>query len=138
MIFKERLARTYVAGRENFCFRRKGALCSVLLLWLGPTDMAAIFVVALLLFGPEQLPKVARQVGEVMRHMQNTTQSFMLEMDRAAREHDIAPAAIAPSADAPSTDAPSTDALSADAPSAALPSSALPSGKATKEPPEAP
>lgn len=73
----------------------------MMLLWLGPTDMAAIFVIALLLFGPEQLPKVARQVGEVMRHMQNTTQSFMLEMDRAAREHDAAPAAVAPAAVTP-------------------------------------
>jgi sec-independent protein translocase protein TatB len=62
-----------------------------MLLWLGPTDMAAIFVIALLLFGPDQLPKVARQLGEVMRHMQNTTQTFMLEMDRAARETDIRP-----------------------------------------------
>jgi sec-independent protein translocase protein TatB len=102
-----------------------------MLLWLGPTDMAAIFVVALLLFGPEQLPKVARQVGEVMRHMQNTTQSFMLEMDRAAREHDVAPAAIAPSADAlsaemPSGDVPSVDAPSVDAPSTADPSVAHP------------
>jgi len=53
--------------------------------------MAAIFVIALLLFGPDQLPKVARQLGEVMRHMQNTTQSFMLEMDRAAREAEFRP-----------------------------------------------
>jgi TatA/E family protein of Tat protein translocase len=60
-------------------------------LWLGPTDMAAIFVIALLLFGPDQLPKVARQLGDVMRHMQNTTQSFMLEMDRAARDAEFRP-----------------------------------------------
>jgi len=55
--------------------------------------MAAIFVVALLLFGPEQLPKVARQLGELMRQMQNTTQTFMLEMDRAAREAELRPTA---------------------------------------------
>jgi sec-independent protein translocase protein TatB len=60
-------------------------------LFLGPTDMAAIFVIALLLFGPDQLPKVARQLGDVMRHMQTTTHTFMLEMDRAARETDIRP-----------------------------------------------
>ncbi|HEY7981211.1 MAG TPA: twin-arginine translocase TatA/TatE family subunit [Candidatus Eremiobacteraceae bacterium] len=60
-------------------------------LWLGPTDMAAIFAIALLLFGPDQLPKVARQLGDVMRHMQNTTQSFMLEMDRAARDAEFRP-----------------------------------------------
>jgi Sec-independent protein translocase protein TatA len=38
----------------------------------------------LLLFGPEQLPKLARQLGEAMRHVQNTTHSFMQEMERAA------------------------------------------------------
>ena len=63
----------------------------MILAWLGPTDMAAIFVIALLLFGPDQLPKVARQLGEVMRQMQNTTQTFMLEMDRAAREAEPRP-----------------------------------------------
>jgi sec-independent protein translocase protein TatB len=93
-----------------------------MLLWLGPTDMATIFVIALLLFGPDQLPKVARQVGEVMRHMQNTTQSFMLEMDRAAREHDVTPEAIAPSSDALSAEMPSGDATSTDDLSAAPPS----------------
>src|SRR6202040_2338371 len=65
--------------------------CRVIFAWLGPTDMAAIFVIALLLFGPDQLPKVARQLGEVMRHMQNTTQTFMAEMDRAARETEVRP-----------------------------------------------
>ncbi len=73
----------------------EGSPLTAMLLFLGPTDMAAIFVIALLLFGPDQLPKVARQVGEVMRHMQNTTQSFMLEMDRAARETDAAPKPVA-------------------------------------------
>lgn len=63
----------------------------MILAWLGPTDMAAIFVIALLLFGPDQLPKVARQLGELMRQMQNTTQTFMAEMDRAAREADLRP-----------------------------------------------
>jgi len=51
---------------------------------LSPSDTLIIFVVALLLFGPEQLPKVARWLGDAMRSMQNTTHSFMLEMERAA------------------------------------------------------
>jgi len=38
---------------------------------------------ALLLFGPEQLPKVARKAGSVMRDIQNTSQSFIREMERA-------------------------------------------------------
>ena len=51
---------------------------------LSPSDTAIIFVLALLLFGPEQLPKLARQLGEAMRHIQNTTHTFMMEMERAA------------------------------------------------------
>ncbi|HEV2037839.1 MAG TPA: twin-arginine translocase TatA/TatE family subunit [Candidatus Eremiobacteraceae bacterium] len=51
---------------------------------LSPSDTAIVFVLALLLFGPEQLPKLARQLGEAMRHIQNTTHSFMMEMERAA------------------------------------------------------
>ena len=52
---------------------------------LSPSDTAIVFLLALLLFGPEQLPKIARQLGEVMRHMQSTTHAFMNEMERAAR-----------------------------------------------------
>ena len=55
---------------------------------LSPSDTAIIFVVALLLFGPEQLPKIARQLGEAMRNIQHTTQSFMNELERAATVSD--------------------------------------------------
>ncbi len=58
---------------------------------LSPSDTVIVFVLALLLFGPEQLPKIARQLGEVMRHVQTTTHSFMQEMERAAE-----PAAVDP------------------------------------------
>jgi len=58
---------------------------------LSPSDTILIFVVALLLFGPEHLPKIARQLGDAMRHVQNTTNSFMAEMDRAAAAADVAP-----------------------------------------------
>jgi sec-independent protein translocase protein TatB len=51
---------------------------------LSPSDTAIVFVLALLLFGPDQLPKLARQLGEAMRHIQNTTHTFMMEMERAA------------------------------------------------------
>lgn len=51
---------------------------------LSPSDTAIVFLLALLLFGPEQLPKLARQLGEAMRHIQSTTHSFMQEMERAA------------------------------------------------------
>jgi len=68
---------------------------------LSPSDTIFIFVVALLLFGPEQLPKIARQLGNAMRHVQSTTSAFMAEMDRAAAAHDRPPA---PKWNPPSTD----------------------------------
>jgi Sec-independent protein translocase protein TatA len=51
-------------------------------------DMAVAGAVALLLFGPDQLPKVARRAGQLVRDVQNTSQSFIREMERAADAHD--------------------------------------------------
>jgi TatA/E family protein of Tat protein translocase len=47
-------------------------------------DIMVVSVLALLLFGPDQLPKIMRQAGRVMREVQNTSQSFIAEMERAA------------------------------------------------------
>jgi Sec-independent protein translocase protein TatA len=47
-------------------------------------DMAVAGAVALLLFGPDQLPKVARRAGQLVRDVQNTSHSFIREMERAA------------------------------------------------------
>jgi len=58
---------------------------------LSPSDTAIVFLLALLLFGPEQLPRIARQLGEAMRHVQTTTHTFMNEMERAARVDDAPP-----------------------------------------------
>jgi TatA/E family protein of Tat protein translocase len=59
---------------------------------LSPSDTAIVFLLALLLFGPDQLPRIARQLGEAMRHVQSTTHSFMNEMERAARSDEPKPA----------------------------------------------
>ena len=53
---------------------------------LSITEMALLGVGALLLFGPEQLPVVMKKAGRVMRDVQNTSQSFIREMERAADE----------------------------------------------------
>lgn len=47
-------------------------------------DILVISVLALLLFGPDRLPKLMRQAGRFMRDVQNTSQSFVAEMERAA------------------------------------------------------
>ena len=52
--------------------------------------MAILGAAALLLFGPEQLPRVARKAGNVMREIQNTSQSFIRELERAADVQDAA------------------------------------------------
>lgn len=51
-------------------------------------DMAILGAAALLLFGPEQLPRVMRKAGVVMRDIQNTSQSFIREMERAADDYE--------------------------------------------------
>jgi sec-independent protein translocase protein TatA len=48
--------------------------------------MLIIGAVALIAFGPDQLPKVARKAGQAIRDVQNTSQSFIREMERAADE----------------------------------------------------
>ena len=56
---------------------------------LGPGDMLIIGAAALLFFGPDQLPKVAKRAGQAMREVQNTSQAFLREMERAADEPDM-------------------------------------------------
>ncbi|HEX3671432.1 MAG TPA: twin-arginine translocase TatA/TatE family subunit [Candidatus Cybelea sp.] len=56
-------------------------------------DILVLGVLGLLLFGPDRLPKVMRQAGRFMREVQNTSQSFVAEMERAADVHEP-PAAV--------------------------------------------
>jgi sec-independent protein translocase protein TatA len=54
-------------------------------------EMAMLGAAALMFFGPEQLPKVARKVGLLVRDVQNTSQSFIREMERAGDDHSYGP-----------------------------------------------
>ncbi len=51
-------------------------------------DILVVSVLALLLFGPDRLPKVMRQAGRFMRDVQSTSQSFIAELERAADASD--------------------------------------------------
>ncbi len=53
--------------------------------------MAILGAAALMFFGPEQLPKVARKVGLLVRDVQNTSQSFIREMERAGDDTHYGP-----------------------------------------------
>jgi TatA/E family protein of Tat protein translocase len=98
MIFNERLVRGSECERRiredeearwtKVCANAKGALPHHM---LSPSDTAIVFLLALLLFGPDQLPRIARQLGEAMRHVQTTTHTFMNEMERAARANESPP-----------------------------------------------
>jgi TatA/E family protein of Tat protein translocase len=63
---------------------------------LSVPDVLVVSVLALLLFGPDRLPKVMRQAGRFMRDVQNTSHSFIAEMERAADTTELAPPAPAP------------------------------------------
>jgi TatA/E family protein of Tat protein translocase len=54
-------------------------------------DILVVSILALLLFGPDRLPKVMRQAGRFMREVQQTSQSFIAEMERAADAHEPPP-----------------------------------------------
>ena len=73
---------------------------------LSVTEIAILGVGALLLFGPEQLPVIMRKAGRIMRDVQNTSQGFLREMERAADEHEPLPPPItAPAPPPPSASA---------------------------------
>ena len=55
-------------------------------------DMAILGVLALLVFGEDRLPGIMRQAGRVMREVQNTSHSFIREMERAADVNEPGPA----------------------------------------------
>jgi TatA/E family protein of Tat protein translocase len=64
-------------------------------------DILVVSILALLLFGPDRLPKIMRQAGRFMREVQSTSQSFIAEMERAADAGERPVPAPAPHAEEP-------------------------------------
>jgi TatA/E family protein of Tat protein translocase len=54
-------------------------------------DILVVSILALLLFGPDRLPKVMRQAGRFIREIQNTSSAFVAEMERAADANEPPP-----------------------------------------------
>lgn len=92
--------------------------------------LIVIFVVALIIFGPEKLPELARNLGKVMaefrRHTGDLRSNFeghMRDLEREAQERRIAGAAAAVSAPAPRASepeiVPAAGTVTADRPNAA-------------------
>jgi sec-independent protein translocase protein TatB len=97
---------------------------------IGAAELAVIFVVALLLLGPEKLPELARGIGKFMREFRRQTDEVrgMVEREFYQMDHEIKETPAAPNT-VPSITPPATEAP-------ALPESASPS-PAESAPPQA-
>ncbi len=96
---------------------------------LGPAEILVILVVALLVFGPEKMPDIARQVGKGMREFKRVQQHLKSEFRDVVSEFDapsgttpaveIDPVPMLPPKDdpvAPAAETPSGGAAPADPP----------------------
>jgi sec-independent protein translocase protein TatA len=52
---------------------------------LGPEELVAIFIVALLLFGPKELPKLGRTIGKAMTEFRRAQTELKTTFDREMR-----------------------------------------------------
>jgi sec-independent protein translocase protein TatB len=55
---------------------------------IGPLEILVIFVVALLVFGPKEIPRVARQAAKAWREVQRFQASVRRDIDDVLREVD--------------------------------------------------
>jgi sec-independent protein translocase protein TatA len=53
---------------------------------IGLPEMAVIFVVALLVFGPKKLPEIGRSLGKALRGFQEASSEFQSELKREASQ----------------------------------------------------
>jgi sec-independent protein translocase protein TatA len=53
---------------------------------IGLPEMALIFVVALLIFGPKKLPEIGRSLGKAIRSFQDASREFQGEFQREAAQ----------------------------------------------------
>jgi sec-independent protein translocase protein TatA len=87
---------------------------------IGPAELIVIFVVALLVFGPNKLPEIGRQVGKAIREFRRVQSSLTDDFkDAFSEEPPRPPAPATPSA----------------LPSPAEASSTAPTEPAAEEPP---
>ncbi len=55
---------------------------------LGPAEILVILVIALLVFGPNKMPEIARQVGKGMREFKRVQQHLRSELRDVVSEFD--------------------------------------------------
>ena len=52
----------------------------------GPGEMMILFIIVLLIFGPSQLPKLARSIGNALREFRKARNEFSDELNKGATE----------------------------------------------------
>ena len=65
---------------------------------LGPAEILVVLVIALLVFGPNKMPDIARQVGKGMREFKRVQQHLKSELRDVVSEFD-APSSATPTVD---------------------------------------
>jgi Tat protein translocase TatB subunit len=55
---------------------------------VGPLEILVIFVVALVVFGPKEIPKVARQAAKAWREVQRFQANLRRDIDEVLRDDD--------------------------------------------------
>lgn len=53
---------------------------------IGLPEMAVIFTIALLVFGPKKLPEIGRSMGKALRGFQDASRDFESEFNREAKQ----------------------------------------------------
>ena len=53
---------------------------------IGLPEMAVIFTIALLVFGPKKLPEIGRSMGQALRRFQDASRDFESEFTREAKQ----------------------------------------------------
>ncbi|MEG4288754.1 TatA/E family twin arginine-targeting protein translocase [Microcoleus sp. C2C3] len=53
---------------------------------IGLPEMAVIFTIALLVFGPQKLPEIGRSIGKAIRGFQEASREFESEFTREAKQ----------------------------------------------------
>jgi TatA/E family protein of Tat protein translocase len=53
---------------------------------LGPTELGAILVIALLVFGPKKLPEIGKGLGQALREFKRTSRDLMDSFNEAIEE----------------------------------------------------
>ena len=53
---------------------------------VGLPEVAVIFVIALLIFGPKKLPELGRTIGKTLNSLQKASGEFQKEIDKAVND----------------------------------------------------